>query len=279
MRVDMQRLHNLAEAVRARSSEKQQPRAGARSWYRIENKANETATIYVYDFIGEWGVSAQDFVNDLRGVKAQALDVHINSEGGEVFDGLAIYEAIRQHKAGVTVYVDGLAASAASFIAMAGDTVIMAARARMMIHDAHGLCIGNSRDMRELAGLLDDLSDNIADIYAERAGGSRQQWRDAMRGNEASSDGTWYDAQAAVDAGLADEIAEATERTSRKGDGTAEDSITPDVDNAVVTGRGPEMTVTWDAAAFLAQLREVENPEPPVRIPDGRALLENLRVQ
>src|SRR3546814_8255536 len=84
---------------------------------------------------------------------------HISSPGGDVFDGLAILNSLRQHKATVNVVVDGIAASAASFIAMAGDTVKMAPQSVMMIHDASGLVIGNSRDMQEMADLLEKTSD------------------------------------------------------------------------------------------------------------------------
>lgn len=245
MPVDLTRLHNLAERARAAAQQTQQKRDG-RSWYRIENAAGERAEVYVYDFIGEWGVSAQDFVNDLRAVKSQSIDLRINSEGGEVFDGLAIYEAIRRHPADVIGYVDGLAASAASFIAMACDRVVMAPRARLMIHDAHGLVIGNAAGMREMANLLDDLSDNIADIYAEAAGGTRQQWRDAMRGPNGAADGTWYDAQAAIDAGLADEIAQAP----------------GEQDSAPAKARAAAAPAVWDPAAFAATLHEVEDPTP-----------------
>lgn len=272
MRVDLTRLHNLAEAVRQRSesSAESRQRRDGRSWYRIENAAGQRAEVYVYDYIGEWGVTAQDFVNDLRGVRAQAIDLHINSEGGEVFDGLAIYEAVRQHPAGVDVYVDGLAASAASFIAMAGDRVVMAERARIMVHDAHAFCIGNAADMRETARLLDDLSDNIADVYADKAGGTRQQWRDVMRGATDSADGTWFDAQAAIDAGLADEIAAPPER-----DGRGERQH--DRLAAVAEARIEYAEASWDAWAFLAQLRETEERPEPVEIPDGRAILEMLK--
>lgn len=197
--VDTSRLVALADRLRARSAPARAQRAGGRSWYRVTNQGNR-AEVYIYDMIGEWGITAQDFVGELRDIQASAIDLHLNCEGGEVFDGIAIYNALVNHPAEVTVYVDALAASAASFIAMAGSHRVMAKNARMMIHDASGLCIGNAREMRELADLLDDTSDNIASIYAERTGTKPEDWREAMR-NE-----TWYTAQAAVDAGLADAI-------------------------------------------------------------------------
>ena len=259
MTVDLNRVRNLAETARAKAETVRAQRDG-RSWYRIENLANtDRAEIYLYDMIGDWGVTAQDFANDLRGVTARNIDLHISSEGGEVFDGLAIYETLRRHPAQVTAHVDGIAASSASFIAMAAHRIVMAPRARMMIHDAHGVTIGNARDMREMATLLDELSDTIADIYAERAGGTRAQWRAAMAAGEGGPDGTWYDAQSAVAAGLADEIAGQGQR--------------PAEDRAPVIEDAPPAPTPWSPAALLDTIREIENPPVPVALPTGSDLL------
>jgi ATP-dependent Clp endopeptidase proteolytic subunit ClpP len=174
------------------------PRA---QWYRIEAKSDDLAEVMLYDEIGGWwGTTAADFANDLSKVKAKNITLRINSPGGDVFDGLAIYNSLKQHSATVTARVEGLAASAASFIAMAGDTVQMCRGSMMMIHDAMGFGVGNAGDMRELADLLDKASDNIADLYAARVGGTVDGWREAMRAE------TWYTAREAVEAGLADEM-------------------------------------------------------------------------
>ena len=159
-------------------------REGRTDWYRIENNSSATAKVYIYDEIGYVGVSAQDFVRDLNEVKASKIELHIDSPGGDVFDGIAIYNVIKDHPADVTVIVDGIAASAASFIAQAGDKIVMNRNSSMMIHDAHGLAIGNSKDMAELAGLLDKASDNIASIYAERCGMPAEHWREADAGGD-----------------------------------------------------------------------------------------------
>jgi ATP-dependent Clp endopeptidase proteolytic subunit ClpP len=169
-------------------------------WYEIKNLSADTVDIAIYDEIGFWGVTASDFVNELKSVDAKNIQLSINSPGGDVFDGLAILNSLRQHPASVNVVIDGVAASAASFIAMAGDTVKMAPQSMMMIHDASGLVVGNSQDMQEMAALLDKTSDNIASVYAQRAGGTQEDWRAAMKAE------TWYTDQEAVDAGLADEI-------------------------------------------------------------------------
>lgn len=248
MSVDLTKLRNLADAARAKAQKSQQRRDG-RTWYRIENAIGGQAEVYLYDMIGEWGITADAFVTELRAVPARNIELHVNCEGGEVFDGLAIYEAIRQHPAEVTAYVDGLAASAASFIVQAADRRVMARNARMMIHDAHGLTIGNAADMREMADLLDDLSNNLADIYADRAGGTVEQWRAAMRGPNGASDGTWYSAEAAVNAGLADEVAARPERAPKD-----------QVDTAVlaVADAPPTQALadSWDPRALLEVLKE-----------------------
>jgi ATP-dependent protease ClpP protease subunit len=159
------------------------------------------AEVLVYDEIGYWGITAADFVRDLQGVTAKRMSLRISSPGGEVFEGIAIYNAIKNHPAHVTSQVDGLAASIASFIMLAADEVTIGDHAAVMIHDASGLCIGNAADMQQTADLLDKTSDNIADAYANKAGGTRADWRDTMRAE------TWYYGQEAVDAGLVDRMA------------------------------------------------------------------------
>lgn len=177
-------------------------RQGRNEWYRITNAtAAAPARVDIFDEIGWFGVTAADFVRDLSGVSGD-LDVHVNCPGGDVFDGIAIYNALLNHKGTVSVYVDGLAASAASFIAMAAapGCLAIAKTASMMIHEAFGLAIGNAADMRQMADMLDQQSGNIAGIYADRSGKPVSEWRDAMRAE------TWYVGQEAVDAGLADRV-------------------------------------------------------------------------
>lgn len=179
-------------------------RSGGEAWYRITNAAGSTtAQIDIYDEIGGWfGTSAADFVGELRALPdtVDRIELHLNSPGGDVFEGLAILNALRQHPARVVVTVDGLAASAASFIAQAGAERVMARNSEMMIHDAQGFGVGNADLMRDLADRLDKVSDNIADVYASRAGGSIAGWRAAMAAE------TWYSDAEAVDAGLADSV-------------------------------------------------------------------------
>jgi ATP-dependent Clp endopeptidase proteolytic subunit ClpP len=215
-------------------------------WYEIKNLATDTVEVSIFDEIGYWGVTASDFVKDLQGVSAKNITLHINSPGGDVFDGLAILNSLRQHPATVNVIIDGLAASAASFIAMAGDSVVIAPNAMVMIHEASGLVMGNSQDMTEMAALLDKTSANIASVYAQRAGGDVESWRQAMRTE------TWYSDQEAVDAGLADQILGADSPTARSAAkpqavvqpvvANASEPVSPQVDNDVVTDSGATAT-------------------------------------
>lgn len=169
-------------------------------WYRISNADAPAAQVHVYDAIGGFGLGAAQFVQDLSGITSKSIDLHINSPGGDVFDAIAMHAALVNHPATVNTYVDGVAASAASFLAMAGDTIGIEKPARMMIHDASGLTLGNQADHLQMAQLLGEISDTIAGMYSDRAGGTVADWRDAMRAE------TWYSAPQAVSAGLADRV-------------------------------------------------------------------------
>lgn len=178
----------------------------ARSCFRIENA--ETPKLYVYDVIGALDTDAAEFVQAVHAIKAKAIDVHINSPGGFVYDGVAMFEALKSHAATVNVRIDGLAASAASFLAMAGDSVEISMGGRMMIHDAQMVAIGSPAELREYADLADSVSDDIAGYYAARAGGKPETWRTAMQAT------TWYSAQQAVDAKLADRVTGTDKKSS-----------------------------------------------------------------
>jgi ATP-dependent protease ClpP protease subunit len=181
--------------------------AQRREWFQIRNADDGPTQVYLYDEIGGggWlsdGIAAADFVTELTAIKASAIDLHINSPGGDVFDAIAIYNALRRHPATVTSYIDGIAASAASFIAQAGDKVVIERNAQFMLHDASGMCWGNAADMAKMVDLLNKASDNIADIYAQRSGVDQSTWRDVMKAE------AWYSSSEAVLAGLADSVAE-----------------------------------------------------------------------
>ncbi|ROR25155.1 ATP-dependent Clp protease proteolytic subunit ClpP [Comamonas sp. BIGb0124] len=153
------------------------------SWFRINRKAPmaaaaagviAAATIHIYGDIGEswWDetVSARGFVAELNELDVTEIDVRINSLGGSVPDGLAIYNAMRRHKANITVHVDGIAYSIASLIAMGGDKVRMASNALMMIHAPWTVAAGNSAELREMADQLDTWATAMSTSYAKRTG-------------------------------------------------------------------------------------------------------------
>jgi len=168
--------------------------------YLVENKADE-ATFYLYDEISYWGISADQFVKDLNASKAATINIRINSPGGSVFDGTAIYNAIKQHKAKTITHIDGLAASIASTIALAGDEVRMADNTFMMIHNPWSIVMGDSKAMREEADLLDKVRNTtIASIYMAKSGKGKEEILEKMDAE------TWFTAQEAKDYGLIDVI-------------------------------------------------------------------------
>lgn len=166
----------------------------------MENKADE-ATFYLYDEISYWGISADQFVKDLNGSKASTVHIRINSPGGSVFDGTAIYNAIKQHKAHTVTHIDGLAASISSVIALAGDEVRMADNSFLMIHNPWSIVIGDASAMREEADLLDKVADTtIASIYMAKSGKTKEEITSKM------ADETWFSAAEAKEYGFVDAI-------------------------------------------------------------------------
>jgi ATP-dependent Clp endopeptidase proteolytic subunit ClpP len=183
----------------ARSIPQVRADATDKKWYNLV-EIEGMQTLHIYDEIGYWGITASSLVKDLASLGGKDLTVHMNTPGGEVFDGIAIYQALKNYAGNVTVIVDALAASIGSVIAMAGNKVVMAKNATMMIHEGHTVCAGNAAEMQHKAMQLDNASANIASIYAERAGGSVESWREYMRAE------TWFNAEETVRVGLADEI-------------------------------------------------------------------------
>lgn len=241
---------------------------GRTDWYRVENSLpGQTPEIFIYDEIGYWGTASNEFVKDLALLADEPkLIINLNSPGGDVFDGIAIYQALLDHPAEITVKVNGLAASIASVITMAGDRVIMGARSQIMIHEGFTFASGDAQTMRKTADMLDRISDNIAAVYADRAGGDPIMWRDRMR------EETWFSAEEAVFAGLADEIEGRKEKVVQDAfDMTVYKN--PDRESApapVIENKAPELVVepeptveskvepefAWDFAAFKSSLKE-----------------------
>ena len=174
------------------------------SWYSIKAKANDTAEISIYDEIGFWGVSAASFAQDLKdcGNNIKQINLHIHSPGGDVFDGIAIYNLLKNHPANVTVYIDGLAASMASVIAMAGNEVIMPENAMMMIHKPWGIQGGDAEDMRKYADLLDKVENTLIPAYASKTGKTPEELAEMLSAE------TWLNGRECVEQGFADKLAE-----------------------------------------------------------------------
>jgi len=172
------------------------------AWIEIKNKSAESADLYLYEEIGFWGTLATNVRDELRTLDTKQINVHINSPGGSVFEGNAIYNLLRQHKARVSVYVDGIAASIASVIAMAGDEIIMAENSMMMIHDPIGSASGGSEEMRKMADVMDKIKDTIIAAY------TRKTKKDAAELSQLMEAETWMSALDAVALGFADAIAE-----------------------------------------------------------------------
>lgn len=165
---------------------------------RVEDNATR---IDLYDVIDSYyGVSATDFCAALNNIKDGDISLHINSPGGDVFDARAMVAAISAHPSNITAYIDGLAASAASYVAMACDKVVMQDGAMMMIHRAWSISMGNASDMRATAYLLDKIDCSIVNDYARKTGLPTDQIIDLMEAE------TWMTAQEAVDKGFADEM-------------------------------------------------------------------------
>jgi ATP-dependent protease ClpP protease subunit len=245
----MQLQELLARAERLRAKTPTRKRA---DWYDFKTEGTDTAEVYIYDEIGYFGTNSRDFVRDLAELDGRDLTVHLNSPGGEVFEGLAIYNALRKRKGNCSVAVDSLAASIASVIAMAGTDVQIAPAGMLMIHDAWGVCVGNEQDMIETGELLGKASDIISGVYQARGGGTREDWRARMRTE------TWYAADEAVKAGLADSVASYDGDADEKAKAKAAASFDLSVFNYAGRSKAPPPSVglTLDPAEFSTLLKE-----------------------
>jgi ATP-dependent protease ClpP protease subunit len=180
------------------------------------------ADLFIYDVIdgwgGDWGVSAMEVIDLLNAYEGDVLNVRLNSPGGDYFEGVAILNALQRHPATVHVYVDGMAASAASVIAMAGEKRVMGLGAQLMIHRASTLAMGTAEDMLKTAEMLDQTDDDIAALYAQCSGGDAKAFRVQMDAE------TWFTADTAVQAGLATEMAKKAEPEPDEDDEEDEDA-------------------------------------------------------
>lgn len=168
--------------------------------FAIRAIADGEAEVLLYDEIGFWGVLAKDFVPQLKAVDASTIHLRINSPGGDVFDGLTMYNALKEHPAKVITHVDGIAASIASIIALAGDEVRMAKNAFYMIHEPWTFTIGNAEQLRKDAEVLEKISGQLVGTYVRQSEGDEDEVKEWMRAE------TWFTADEAKDAGFADVV-------------------------------------------------------------------------
>lgn len=174
-------------------------------WFNFDN-SKDIPEVMIYDQIGmDWwgdGLSARDFREQFNAIKADEINLHINSPGGSIYEGLAIYNTIKSHPAKINGYVDGIAASISSVLLMAADTIIMPENADLLVHKPWSGIVGNSDDMRNEADELDRMEDQIAKIYSDRTGINSKEISRMM------SSETWISGNDAVEMGFADEVIE-----------------------------------------------------------------------
>jgi len=168
------------------------------TFYNFVKSGDDVAELTIYDEIGFGGVTAKDVKAGLATLSAKTINVGINSPGGDVFDGVAIFNLLREHPARIEVTVDGLAASAASVIAMAGDTITVADGAFLMIHNAWALTIGNAEDHEKMIGALRKIDSALLSIYVGRTGGDPHAIQRMMTAE------TWLTGDEATRLGFAD---------------------------------------------------------------------------
>ncbi|MEW5248908.1 head maturation protease, ClpP-related [Microbulbifer discodermiae] len=172
-------------------------------WFEIKAAAGSSrAEVYIYDYIGYYGVEAKAFIDELNALEVDEIDLRLNTPGGSVFEGNAIYNALKRHRASITTYIDGLAASMGSIIALAGEKVVIADNAMYMIHNPWTATAGDSKELRKTAETLDKLRASMLNIYRAKTG-IEEAALVAMLDEE-----TWLTASECVEQGFADETVE-----------------------------------------------------------------------
>jgi ATP-dependent protease ClpP protease subunit len=233
-----------------------------RSWYAIRARA-EGAEVSIYDEIGAYGVSAKSFLDELGALPDDGpLTLRLNSPGGSVFDAVAIYNALKRHAGPISVWIDGIAASAASYVAMAGDEVVMPENAFLMIHDPSGVVFGTAEDMRAMAEALDKIKGSLVAGYVAKSGGAEDDIA-ALMAKE-----TWLDAAEAVELGFADRLAEPVRIAARFDVARFRNAPPALVEAKAEIGEAEADTsddgsAEVDAAELLADATEVVDPLPP----------------
>tara|TARA_R100001463_G_scaffold63049_1_gene115987 strand:- start:559 stop:1575 length:1017 start_codon:yes stop_codon:yes gene_type:complete len=180
------------------------------NWYNIKSKkSTKVVDVYIFDEIGSFGMNAQSFIEEIKEYKNSAINLHINCVGGDVFDGMAIYNILKKRTAKTTVYIEGIAASMGSVIALAADRVVMAENSLFMIHNAWGGAMGEAKEMKKTAALLDKISGEIADIYVKKTNLPLDRVKEMM------DEETWLNADEALELGFIDSISDAIKMAAK----------------------------------------------------------------
>ena len=173
------------------------------SWYTLRAKARGVVDLMLYGDIGAWGITANQFARDLKALgDVSQINLHIHSPGGDVFEGMAMYNLLKAHPARIEGFVDGLAASMGSVILMACDTISMPENAMIMVHKPWGIQGGDAEDLRRYADLLDKVEDSLVMAYVAKTGKTADEIHALLK------DETWMNGTEAVVAGFADIVIE-----------------------------------------------------------------------
>lgn len=259
-------------------------KAVARRFEVVKAEVAGEVTVYLYDVIvgtdeeAEWwgGVSAQTFVKEIRAIDASVIHLRINSPGGDVFAARAMEQALRDHKAKIITHVDGYAASAASYLALAGDEVEIAAGGFFMIHKAWTYAYGNADDMAASSSLLEKIDDSLVASYAKETGQEPDQLREWMRAE------TWINSDEAVALGFADRVAVGAVKDSTNWDLSAYEHA-PEAKPAAKTVGSLVVNVTINEAEIRSWVDGAliaggwKSPEPEPKAPEPQNTDELLR--
>jgi ATP-dependent protease ClpP protease subunit len=218
---------------------------------KVEQEGDD-ATIYLYDAIGDWyGVSAKDFVKELSAIDAKNIHLRINCPGGDVFEARTIATALRQHKAKITSHIDGVCASAATYIALSANEVEMAEGAFFMIHRAWCLQVGDADDMRSVADLLDKVDASIVVDYSRKTGMGDDEIMQLMTAE------TWFTATEALENKFIDRIYE-SEEVENNFNLSAYDNAPEKILNGTKNAIAKDDPVLYDRERFERRLNLIE---------------------
>lgn len=230
-----------------------------KSKFEVKNESADSATIYIYGSIGGWfsETNAKEIQRKLNGIEAKEIHVHINSPGGDVFDSIAIHNQLKNHKAKIIIHIDGLAASGASLIAMAGDVIIMPSNTMMMIHRAWTFAAGNAEKLRKVATDLEKIDSSVTKTYMNRFVGEQEELEKLL------AEESFLTADECLALGLCDEIAEEIELEKE------EEELEENIKNSLVA----------KYAAKLDKPLQLGNPVPEEtnnKMKDTTKLFENF---